>query len=268
MLKRVTILMAAVIIALAGVSQTYAAMEFHADFARDGVYENSWPMIAGEVVTVDIYVSNVPAPGLLTIGFKLAYDASIFEVEYANLDFDNWPSEQEDPSNPTGIFVIVNNEIGELEIFGFRLAGLSGDNIRLGRVIFRCKETGSSALTLSPREIPYSGFVLECDNTRQNCDLLEEEHPDEELLQQLLGELDLDDDLGAGVVLATLLPPVMGDVNGDQNVDLADAIAALQGMVQIDGGAYLHSNADISGDNAIGLPEIVYALRGVADLLP
>ena len=231
MLKRI-IQMAAIIIALAGVSQAYGAMEFHADFARSGVYENSWPMIAGEVATVDIYVSNVPDPGLFSMGFKLVYDAGKMEVLAggAGVDAGNWPNGGTDLSD------------GSVDMYGFRLGGLSGNNIRLGWVVLRCKETGSSDLTILDRDGDW--FVLD---TQQ-------------------GEVVLDSDLGVGVVLAAIRPPLMGDVNGDQFVNLADAIAALQEMVQIDSGPHFHANADCNGDGAVGLAEILYALRKAAGL--
>jgi hypothetical protein len=240
-LRRLTLWTVAVILLLAGLSPAQAALQFHADFGRDGIYENAWPMIAGEVVVVDLYVSSVPSPGLISIGFRLVYDASKLEVQDASLDFGNWPSEQQDPSDPIGALAIVDNENGEIDIFGFRRAGLSGDHIRLGRVTFRCKETGSSQLKLLDREGDW--FVLDSTD-----------------------EIVLDGDIGAGVVLARIRPPVPGDVNGDEAVNLMDAIAALQRTVQLDGGTSIFTNADINGDGAIGLAEVLHALRRAAGL--
>jgi hypothetical protein len=81
------------ILAVAWASSAHAQLSFTADFVQDGAYENSWPMKAGDVVSVDIYVSNVPEPGLIAMGFKLTYDASRLEVVPAGtaVDADNWP---------------------------------------------------------------------------------------------------------------------------------------------------------------------------------
>jgi hypothetical protein len=64
---------------------------------------------------------------------------------------------------------------------------------------------------------------------------------------------------------AQIFPPISGDVNGDGVVNLADAIVALKMMVRITAGA-VHANADISGDNKIGLQEVIYILQKISML--
>ena len=64
---------------------------------------------------------------------------------------------------------------------------------------------------------------------------------------------------------------VMGDINNDGSVDLADLMVALQclsgvdmsGMIRAD---YAGSGADVNGDNKVGMEEAVYILRYVSGL--
>ena len=77
--------------------------------------------------------------------------------------------------------------------------------------------------------------------------------------------LHLDGDIGAGVLLATIRPPVAGNVNGDSSVDLADAILALQFMAKMHQ-TYVHGNADANGDGVIGMQEAIYILQSVSGL--
>ena len=57
-----------------------------------------------------------------------------------------------------------------------------------------------------------------------------------------------------------------GDVNGDGNVDLADAILALQVMAGIEPSATVYQEADVNGDNKIGMEEVVYIIQKVSGL--
>ena len=246
--------------ALAWAPVAHAQLSFDADFAQDMSYETSWPMKAGDIVSVDIYVSNVQAPGLISMGFKLTYDSSKLEVVEAGtaVDTANWPA----PYLKTDI-------LGEIEMAGVRLGegltGLAGNNIRLGSVTFQCSSEGTSAFMLLTRGESYMGFVLDCDEGTQNCELLYDENRDPELLEQLLAELVLDGDIGAGVLLATIRPPVAGNVNGDGSLDLADAILALQFMAKMHQ-SYVHGNADANGDGVIGMQEAIYILQSVSGL--
>jgi hypothetical protein len=58
-----------------------------------------------------------------------------------------------------------------------------------------------------------------------------------------------------------LLP---GDVNHDDVLSLADAIAALQVTVRMTPTVY--KDADVNGDEGIGLPEAIYVLQKIAEL--
>ena len=57
-----------------------------------------------------------------------------------------------------------------------------------------------------------------------------------------------------------------GDVNDDSSVDLADAILALQVMAGIEPSATAHKEADVNGDNKIGIEEVIYILQKVSEL--
>jgi len=237
-----------VVFAVAWVSYADAALVFNADFAQDGTYDSSWPMKAGEVVTVDIYVSNVPAPGLISMGFKLTYDSSKLEVVTSGttVETTNWPY------GPLPELIDVTGDVDEIHMAGFRvLAGLAGDNIRLGAVTFRCKSEGTSEFKLLTRGGDYKGFVLDC--IGEGCD------PSDPVLC-------LDGDIGPGVLLTTIRPPILGDVNGDGLVDLADAIVVLKVMAQIEQGDAVHVTGDVNGDGKIGLAEASYAFQKAAGL--
>ena len=56
-----------------------------------------------------------------------------------------------------------------------------------------------------------------------------------------------------------------GDVNGDTNVNLADAILALKVIVGLNPTG-INLNADVNGDNKIDLAEVIYVLQHVAGL--
>ncbi|MDY6950590.1 MAG: dockerin type I repeat-containing protein [Thermodesulfobacteriota bacterium] len=57
-----------------------------------------------------------------------------------------------------------------------------------------------------------------------------------------------------------------GDVNGDGNVDLADAIFALRILVGLEPAGEIRLDADVNGDSRIGLEEIFYIMGRIAGL--
>ncbi len=65
--------------------------------------------------------------------------------------------------------------------------------------------------------------------------------------------------------------PLKGDINGDSNVDLTDAIIALKvsagtdtsGLIRSD---YVTSGVDVNGDNKVGIDEIIYILQVISGL--
>lgn len=244
-MRKMTVLLV-LAFALVWASNAHATLVFNADFAQDGAYETSWPMKAGDVVSVDIYVSNVPEPGLFSMGFKLTYDSSKLEVVQAGtaVDTGNWPV------GPYLDLIDVTGDVDEIHMAGFRLAGVAGNDIRLGTVTFRCTAEGTSEFMLLTRGESFTGFVLDCEVP--GCD------PNDP-------SLILDGDIGAGILLATIRPPVAGNINGDEVVDLADAVLALQVIAKMDH-SYVHGNADANGDGKIGMEEAIYILQRVSGL--
>lgn len=218
----------ALALTVAGIPCAHAALVFNADFAGNGTHDISWPMKAGEAVTVDIYVSNVPEPGLIAMGFKLAFDPGKLSVNGAAVDKDTWPYPFE------GGFVDLAKP-GEIHMAGFRSEGLAGNHIRLGSVTFHCIQEGTSKLKLLDREGDW--FVLDSEE-----------------------EVVLDGDIGSGVLLTTIRTAVPGDVNGDGSVDLADVILVLRMMTHMHDG-HIHVNADVNGDGRIGQAESIYILQ-------
>jgi hypothetical protein len=65
--------------------------------------------------------------------------------------------------------------------------------------------------------------------------------------------------------LNALSPEAFGNVDGDQDVDLADAVLALQVVAGLNP-AGVQSNADVNGDGKIGMQEVAYILQKVAGL--
>ena len=55
-----------------------------------------------------------------------------------------------------------------------------------------------------------------------------------------------------------------GDCNGDGNVDLADAILALQVLAGIRPSSTVYKEGDVNGDGRIGMAEAIYVLQGLA----
>ena len=64
---------------------------------------------------------------------------------------------------------------------------------------------------------------------------------------------------------STQLCAEKGDLNGDSNVDLSDAIFALQVMARKHP-PNVYSSADVNGDGKIGLAEIIFILQQLAEL--
>jgi hypothetical protein len=71
----------------------------------------------------------------------------------------------------------------------------------------------------------------------------------------------------AHTIHADFYPAVLGDIDGNDIVDLNDAILALQILSGIDtGDKKIFSDADVNGDGRIGIEEMSYILQKVAGL--
>ena len=57
-----------------------------------------------------------------------------------------------------------------------------------------------------------------------------------------------------------------GDLNLDGNVDMEDAIKAIQVMIGIDALQDVNMDAEINDDGRIGLEEVIYILQEVSGL--
>ncbi len=57
---------------------------------------------------------------------------------------------------------------------------------------------------------------------------------------------------------------VPGDINGDGKVDLADLVLALQICSGIEINTFVDVDADVNGDNRIGMVEASYILQKIS----
>jgi hypothetical protein len=75
-----------------------------------------------------------------------------------------------------------------------------------------------------------------------------------------------DNDGGLAIVSLPTSEDKKGDIDGDGNVDLADAILALQVVVgsEPELPVRAHKDADVNGDGRIGLEEAIYVTHKVA----
>jgi hypothetical protein len=211
------------------ISTIARAMDFHFDFNQDGSYENSWPLKTGEAVTVDIYVSNVPGPGLRSMGFKIVYASEFLQAIESGTQVNAvlWP-----------IYYLDLSKTDEIEMAGTHTgtAGYVGNGIKLGSVRFHSRQAGTTKLTVRDRGSSVDEFVL-VDGTL------------------------LDGDFTDGLFLmAQIDSPIPGDVTGDGVVDLSDAVSALKLLARMNSG-FVHVNADVNRDNKIGPQEVIYILQ-------
>ena len=153
-MKKTTILFLlslALVMVFASGAQT--AMLFKLDFGQNGTFEDYWEMQPNGVVEVDIYVSNVPFPGLLSIGMDLVYDPLQLQVAPESaVDIANWHVAPQ-----------IKFEEGKIEIKGGRLLpALEGDRIKVGTLELKCINPGLSELWIydSDRQGSYDDFVL------------------------------------------------------------------------------------------------------------
>lgn len=175
-------------------SMVQAAMVFEFDFGQDGTIDSTFYLATGDTTIADLYVSNIPDPGLINMAFTLTYDDSVLQLVPENTAVDpvNWLLRKTDCTVS-----------GQATMNGGRAqgGGLAGDHIKLGTVSFtRIAEEGNVDLTISTREDPngtVDDFVLE-DRTV------------------------LDDDLDGGILVASIADSPLFDFDEDGDVDGID----------------------------------------------
>ena len=152
-MKKRNILFLSLALMMVFAARAQAAMLFELDFGQDGTFENKWAMQPNDVVLVDIYASNIPDPGLISIGMDLVYDPlKLQAIQAPAADMTNWEFA---PQMTFGA--------GEVEMKRGRvLPGLAGDRIKLGTITLKCINPGLSKLWIydSDRQGGYDDFVL------------------------------------------------------------------------------------------------------------
>jgi hypothetical protein len=69
-----------------------------------------------------------------------------------------------------------------------------------------------------------------------------------------------------GPVWSFTTAPDIGDINGDGNVDLVDAILTLKVVSGIQSSQSANPSADVDGDGRIGMAEVIYILQDISGL--
>ena len=112
--------------------------------------DTSWKLLPCEVVWLELYASEIPTPGLISMGLIANYDPSQFEVTPGtDFDHNNW------------WFGTLSTPPGAVDMTGGRLmTGLAGDNIHLGTIELHCIAPGTSLISLIGHPPPYDDFVL------------------------------------------------------------------------------------------------------------
>ncbi|MBK1693868.1 hypothetical protein CKO09_03815 [Chromatium weissei] len=124
-------------------------MTFNIDFGRDGIYENSLNLGFNETTWADIYISGIDSPGLVSMGFELAYDNSALEL--LDTTVTGWD------------FFNILTASSSVKVSGGMLFDTRiGDNILLASVQFKNIVTADAATTLTLFDQNTSGadFVL------------------------------------------------------------------------------------------------------------
>lgn len=125
------------------------ALTFNIDFGRDGIYENSLNLGFNETTWADIYISGIDSPGLVSMGFELAYDNSALEL--LDTTVTGWD------------FFNILTASSSVKVSGGMLFDTRiGDNILLASVQFKNIVTADAATTLTLFDQNTSGadFVL------------------------------------------------------------------------------------------------------------
>lgn len=212
----------------ASATAAYAEMVFHLDFAQDGAYENSQQLGLGDMVTIDLYVSNVPEPGLLTMGFLLNYDSLKLQLVGApEVNSDLWLA----GAVPAKVYPPPP---GSVALSGFQFDGnpQSGDNIKLMTVTFLRIAAGNAPVGLV--ELTYENL----DHSVSNPDSF-----------VLLDGTVLDGEISTPITLGTITPVLLGDFNGDQDVDGQDLASLAHNACN----GICPSLADFAGKYGFGL---------------
>ena len=158
-MKKAAMVFLSLLVVMFLATRVQAELVFDLDFGQDGAAEvkvggvDYWELHPSEVVWIDVYVSNVPDPGLISFGIDIVYDPTQIEVTPGtDIAWANWY---------LGPGVI--HEIPEIEMKGGRMyPGLAGDNIKLGTIELHCEAIGLSDLWLYDADHcgGYDDFVL------------------------------------------------------------------------------------------------------------
>lgn len=191
----------------------HAQMVFNLDFGQDGTYENTQQLGAGDILTINLYVSNVPAPGLTSMGFFLDYDSAKLQIVETGttVDLAVWPTMWADSP------VLRFPSPGRVDVFGTRLAWdeenqlptitpILGDHIKLMTVTFMRIGDGDAALQLRERYEVINGNQYD--------------YGVDDFL--LANSIVLDEEIRTPLALGAITPVLLGDFNSDGDVDGQD----------------------------------------------
>ena len=141
-----------------GIASAAPVLNFGLDINSDpSVFENDIIINKEDSVTVDLYVTGMPEPGLQSFGFDLEYDATLLNVTGASIGGDwNFGAATLDYSTD-GLVEMAKAYFN----FSPPPYGLSGD-VLLGSITFQCEALGLSGLTIydEDRGGPYADFAM------------------------------------------------------------------------------------------------------------
>ena len=204
-------------------SPARAALEFGLDCNNDGIIDESCYLEADDFLVADLYVSNVPEPGLFNAAFRLDYDSNALELVEDDtnvyVDFDSY--DEMLAALDAGDDTWKNNGIWDQGNYAFDTPGevamgliqnseyFSGNMIKLATFSFRRTGPGPVFLTVYTRDDP--------DNTVDDFVLEDDEHTV------------LDDDLNGGLQVAEItdVKPAGPDYDDDGDVDGQDVVAMM-----------------------------------------
>jgi len=190
-------------------ASAYAQMVFTLKFDTETTYNYSKILRPGESTSVSVYVSNIPGPGLVNMGFSLEFDPTLLQIAAGTTSIHTalWDINSINESDLAGGRIVVTGNSfleGSKELL---------NDVKLATFTFTRLAKGHAPLTLRKpwvvdpegpgTEVSIEGFILYSGD-----------------LNNPPPEAYLDEEIGDGIVIGSLAD--VGDYSGDGDVDGED----------------------------------------------